>query len=154
LTFLNSVPDQVQMTPLDRDSGGAILLPVEVAGISTKALFDSGASTTTVSSKVIALHPDRFTFVREIQSQDIDGNSMALKMYMVSDLKIGSLDLKDQVVVGLDFPNGLYADDVQSVIGLSAMQNANWLFDLKNNTWSWDQNGIGESWFQRLFDWL
>lgn len=67
-------------------------------------MFDTGAELTCVDNRTIAKQSSHFKFIKEVSNgTDINNSSVAMKLYNVSNLKIGKLRLDDSFVIGMDF---------------------------------------------------
>jgi predicted aspartyl protease len=142
-SILNTPPGGETYSSLERSGEGHIELPVEVDGFQSYALFDSGWSITAIDSRFIDEHRNLFTPYKNPQwanfDYDIDGNKVMVSYYTVRDLKIGAADFGPQIVMAYKIPDDMeevLGDNAFVVIGGNTMSTANWIFDLKNNTWA------------------
>jgi hypothetical protein len=140
ISFLKNFPSGQPILPLRKLSAGHILLPTEFAGRKLEALFDTGASYTTVDSRFIELHPKEFESLPLTDVvNDASGNALSIKLYRLKRWKIGSLVLKDEKVYAMDFPPDMreyLGTDTPMILGMAAIKKANWIFDLKNSHWA------------------
>jgi hypothetical protein len=106
-------------------------------------MWDTGAALTVVSSDYIASHPDDFIFIKDWHYGDQCGGGQG-KFYRAKSMTVGGRAFH-QVLVSVfpPFSPGLKkffksfpGPDVQMSLGMNVIEQENWTFDLKNNTWA------------------
>jgi hypothetical protein len=146
-------PDGMPMTSMKRGPFGHMELPVRVGHEEGLAVFDTGCEMTAVDNAYVALHPEIFhPFTVEIDGKaktveapatDATGKTVAGTLYVVDDLRVGSLHLKKQLVAAIPFPEKLKENTSSiMIVGSNSMVYADWIFDLKNNVWGFSKRKV------------
>ncbi len=130
----------VAYEPIERLDKGHLKMKIRIGENEIMAIFDTGAQLTAVDTKFVKNHPDLFRSIRkEIVGNDVGGNQLALDIYHVHKIQVGSMEFLNLKVVAFDFPEGLrqyLGDDTSFILGTNAITQANWVVDLIQNRWA------------------
>lgn len=119
---------------------GHIIVPVTLGNGSAQMIWDTGAGLTTIDQKFISDHAGSFQFIKNISVGDalVDGATV-MKLYLVSDVVIGHLHMKNVKVLGADFTaiqEKLNDASIVGAVGFNVLASYNWYFDMKSKTYS------------------
>jgi hypothetical protein len=138
---LNPPRPELPLTTLQVSPHGLLSIPVELGGVETHALWDTGVALTTIDQNFISAHPENFKATKNyMNGVDGAGKSILVQVFRARKLKIADRTFKDVRVVGLDLTmlrDGVYKD-IQAVVGFNLIRKANWFFDSKNRLWTCD----------------
>lgn len=132
-------PPGTPTLPLRRLPAGHVTLPATLGNRDVEVLFDTGADTTVIDARFVALHPASFTLKRSEEGRDVTGHAVPSLVYSVRDLRLGDLVLSDVEVAAIEFPEPMrlgLGPKVPAILGTNVIERAAWTFDLSRHRWS------------------
>jgi hypothetical protein len=135
-TRLDVLPSGVLGTdrPLQRGARGHCSLPVALPGCSARALWDTGAGITVVSSALHDAQPGLFTPMRTATGTDATGLQRVTDVHWMAGYRIGDVDFTGHPVAVVDLPQEAGSFDL--VLGQPTLRQAVWTIDLPAGRWS------------------
>jgi len=118
-----------------------IRLPVELDGVSLKAAWDTGASTTVADQAFVEAHPQIFQFVRPLApGVDATTSGVPVNLYRASRLSFCGRDFRDVAVVAVDMSRAKAMAPAfpDLTLGANLMAGNVWSFDFRDRTWALD----------------
>ena len=135
LSELKQAPGGTVNFKLLRDELRKAYIPLLVGNASIRALFDTGAARTSVTSNFVLAHPELVHLNGQTsKSSDINGVTFEKKMATVKSLTIAGTIFSNVEVDVIDAdPNFIMLAPM--TLGMNLIGQFNWIIDLKNNTW-------------------
>jgi hypothetical protein len=118
---------------------GQIIIPVVSNAQPSQAVWDTGASLSSVDSTFAAAHPETFTYVQDIQGgTDYTGKPIIMKLYTMKSITIAGVEFDNTNVLAIDFtPVRLgVGDQTEIIVGYNLIRQMNWAFDLRTQRWT------------------
>lgn len=121
------------------ETSGHIILDVQFKGsVPSKAMFDTGASITSVSQKFYEKNKTLFTLIGETESKDTHGKIIGSQLAILNWLQAGSKKFVAEYVMIMDFEpvQEFLGPDVDFILGFNMISKADWFFDFQNQQWN------------------
>lgn len=113
-------------------------ITAEVGGLTGRVLWDSGASITLVSSELVRRHPEMFVSLGSEIGTDSTNAQMNTPIFMMDGLTVAHRKFRPLKVAAVEFSKShpRVEDQLDIVLGYSALRQADWLFDFSNCKWA------------------
>jgi predicted aspartyl protease len=122
---------------ITRDSDGHIFVPAKFNDRKISVLWDTGIPQDgMVDEAFVRSNSDHFKLIKTMKSGSALGGTYKAKVYETSSLIIGGKTFKLQLIA-VDFSKMPISEEkIPIFLGLNAIKNANWRFDLNRQVWS------------------
>jgi hypothetical protein len=111
---------------------------VDIGGLITNSIWDSGAGITIVDMEFIKKNSSFFTEAEESQGTDSTGTKQATPMYIMKSITIGNRKFPPHKVAGVNLKiiNKNSECHIDMILGYSTLSKANWFFDFPKKRWT------------------
>jgi Aspartyl protease len=123
---------------LARHTGGQPILTVDFEGVSTTAVWDTGAGLTAVDVSFAEAHPHLFEPIRSAVGFDAGGIEIPSQLAHMAPCKIGGVSFDASVCALVDFGpmNDRLEEPIHVILGMPVIIQADWRFDAPQRRWS------------------
>ncbi len=121
------------------ETSGHIIMDVQFkGGVPSKAMYDTGASVTSVSQKFYEKNKTLFTLIGGAETKDTHGKMIGSQLAILNWLQAGSKKFVAEYVMIMDFEpvQEFLGPDVDFILGFNMISQADWFFDFQNHQWN------------------
>jgi hypothetical protein len=138
---LNAERPASPFTTLEVPKHGLLAIPIAITGSEIRALWDTGASFTSVDQAFITAHPENFKPTNKYaKGFDGAGKPMLLQIFRAKQISIGDRTFDDIRVVAADLSvlRENWSKDIHAVVGFNLIRKGDWFFDTRNRLWGFE----------------
>ena len=99
-----------------------------------RVIIDTGAQLTTIDKSLVTASPNDFEIITKSEANDSTGNKSQVQLFRCKTLKFGAIDLKDDVVIVMDFTSmrEMLGEETKVLLGFNTLTKWNWYLDFPN----------------------
>lgn len=128
---------------LARHPNGSPLVDVKVGDVTTRAVWDTGASLSVVDIQFVRAHPDLFEFGADGSGFDAVGTALTGRHARLAPCTIGArlFEASACIIIDLAALNAVLDEPINLIVGMPIIRRADWLFDFPANSWHVSPSG-------------
>lgn len=140
VTFDEPAPERAVPQPLQLGDHSHPHVDVRWGDVTGRAVWDTGAGMTIVSTDFWRAHPELFTWTGTTTGTDANGQQQETPTYVVHGCDIAGLPFRSHPIAVVDLAQ-MGATGIDLILGYTTMCQANWHVDFPRRTWAcWPRN--------------